>query len=108
MPRRLAAPLLFATLLTAATPAPTLVRYADNVLDSMQDASGDLSTLLAGLRRTGDQLRFESGQAALLALHQDALQVDASCDALALKAARLVEIAQELTVEVGVEGVQGG
>ena len=100
MPHRLATA-LFALLLVAATPAPTLVEHADNVLGSMRATSDDLATLLAALGGTSSQLAFASGRAELLALHEDAYRVDRSCEALFLKAARLEEIATELAAEVG-------
>jgi hypothetical protein len=100
MLHRLVTPLLFAALLTAATPAPTLVQHAGNVLDSMQAASDDLSTQLAALKGSSARLGVDSGPAAILALHGDVYRIDATCEALSLKAGRLVEIAAELSVEV--------
>ena len=87
---------LVSLLLVAATPAPTLVQHADNVLDSMQDASDDLATLVAAARATAARMQRAAGQAEILALHGDATRIARSCEALDLKAARVLEIAQEL------------
>lgn len=100
---RFAPALVASLLLVAATPAPTLVQHAGNVLGSMRDQSADLSTLLASLRGTSARLAVVSGEAEILALHRDADRVDRSCEALSLKAGRLVEIAGELEVELGAD-----
>lgn len=90
------ASLVLPLLLVAATPTPTLVQHADNVLGSMQAEADDLATLVASVQDSSARLQASPGQAEILALHADAHRIDRSCEALRLKAARLEEIAGEL------------